>query len=78
MCDETLLLFVSGPQPPGNDDELSDGAIAGIIIAGVVALVLLVVLVVLVVVFLMLRQKNRSGKFKPSYETQGMLTIHAS
>ena len=53
------------------DDELSGGVIAGIVIAIVVALVLLVVLVVLLIMCLMLRKKNRSGKFNPSYETQG-------
>jgi hypothetical protein len=56
--------------PTEDDDELSGGAIAGIVITIVVALVLLVVLIVLLIMCLMLRKKNRSGKFKPSYETQ--------
>ena len=62
----------TSPTRDDDDDELSGGAIAGIVIAIVVAVVLLVVLLVLLIVCLILRKKNRSGEFKPSFETQGI------
>ena len=54
-----------------DSDGLSDGAIAGIIIGATVAIVIVAILVVILLVCLWLRHKDRSGKFKPSYDTQG-------
>ena len=56
-------------------DSLSAGAIAGIVIGGVVVLVVLAVLVVILVLFLWMRHENRSGKYKPSFDTEGVYFI---
>lgn len=63
------------PEDDGNDDKLSGGAIAGIVIGSVVALVVLAVLVVILLAFLWMRHENRSGKYKPSFDTEGLYFI---
>lgn len=55
-----------------NQDDLSGGAIAGIVIAVIIVVLVLAVLVVLLVVLVWMRHKNHSGTFKPSFETEGI------
>ena len=69
------FLHISMCVVPEDDDSLSGGAIAGIVIGGIVVLVVLAVLVVILVVLLWMRHDSRSGKYKPSFDTEGVYFI---
>ena len=56
----------------GGDDSLSAWAIAGIVIAAIIVLILVIILVLLLIICLWIRKKNRSGNYKPGYDTEGL------
>ena len=67
-CSFTFFMCVV----PEDNDKLSGGAIAGIVIGSVVILVVLAVLAVILVVLLWMRYDSRSGK----YNMEGMYFLH--